>query len=61
MQSGLAVTPASSLSTLGWILSGPMDLWQSIWGSMSLTAVAALTVGGAWNNVGAMYVPLAHR
>lgn len=44
MQSGLAVTSASSLCTLGWILSGPMDLWQSIWSSTSLTVVAALTV-----------------
>ena len=29
MEGGSAITSASSLSTLGWISSGPMDLWHS--------------------------------
>lgn len=37
MERGSAITSASYLSTIGWIPSGPMHLWQSRCSSRSLT------------------------
>ena len=45
MESGSAITSASSLSTLGWISSSPMDMRQSSWSTRSLT-VSSWIVGG---------------